>query len=174
MNNCAIPRLLAGFGVGQASESAACLGSSTGPGFGWQDMEVWKFGYQYSWRGHQLRLGYSRTDQPIPESEVLFNVLAPGVIEEHFTAGVSIHWSKNFYVDVALMYAPNRPVSGKNPLSNTDANLLGLLTQGTGLGAIGGLVGQDTSQAFGADPDDQTLILNMRQYEATIGFGWRY
>lgn len=174
VNNCAIPRLLAGFGFGQASASEACLGADRGPGFGWQDMSVWKLGYQYEHGRYRFRAGYSRTDQPIPESQVLFNVLAPGVIEEHFTVGLGLEWSKNFFVDFALMYAPERPVSGPNPLSNTDANLLGLFGQGLGAGGLTGLLGQDTAQAFGADADDQILRLNMRQYEATISFGWRY
>ncbi len=174
VNNCAIPRLLAGFGFGQATASDACLGADRGPGFAWQDMDVWKLGYQYETGRYKFRAGYSRTDQPIESSQVLFNVLAPGVIEEHFTLGLGVEWSKNFFVDVALMYAPERPVSGPNPLSNTDANLLGLFGQGLGLGGVTGVLGQDTSEAFGADPDDQILRLNMRQYEATVSFGWRY
>lgn len=174
VNNCAIPRLLAGFGLGTVESSPSCLGASRGPGFAWQDMDIVKLGYQYTHGRYRWRAGYSFTEQPIQRDQVLFNLLAPGVVEKHYTAGVSIEWSQDFFVDVALMYAPDRPVSGPNPLSNTDANLVGLLGGGTALGPITDILGQDTATAFGADADDQTLRLNMRQYEATISFGWRY
>ncbi|MGJ8667901.1 MAG: OmpP1/FadL family transporter [Oceanococcus sp.] len=174
VNNCAIPRLIASFGLAQAEQSGACLGAATGPGFGWQNMQIWKFGYQYSTERYKFRVGYSKTDQPIPSSQVLFNVLAPGVIEQHYTAGFSMQWSEGLFLDVAMMYAPQSPVVGPNPLSNTDANLLGILGEGAGIGAVTGLLGQGTSEAFGADANDQMLRLNMRQYEFTVGLSWRY
>ena len=36
-----------------------------------------------------MRAGYSRNNQPVPESGVLFNILAPAVVEEHFTQGLT-------------------------------------------------------------------------------------
>jgi long-chain fatty acid transport protein len=90
----------------------APLGSEGGAGFGWQDIDVYKLGLQ--WKASDVwtwRAGYSKTDQPIPSSEVLFNILAPGVIEEHYTAGFS-RSGFNF----AVMYAPSKSVIGPNPL----------------------------------------------------------
>lgn len=177
VNECAIPRLFASVapGFGSTEPSGACLGAATGPGFGWQEMQVHKVGLQYRWGPHRLRAGYSVADsQPIPADEVLFNILAPGVIEEHFTAGISWRWKPGFYIEAAAMYAPQNPVRGKNPLSNTDVGILGLAGEGLGIDVLTDLLGQDTSRAFGADPDDQDIILNMRQYELTIGVAWRY
>lgn len=171
VNQCALPRLLAaqtGGLLGDAGPSEACLGSDQGPGFGWRDVGVVKFGYQAVLGSFVLRAGYSRNQQPIPSSEVLFNVLAPAVPEEHYTAGLSVRVSPRLSIDLAVMHARNNPVSGKNPLSNVDANLLTLLSGG----ALPGVV--DTSEAFGSDPDDQELILDMRQYELTIGFSYRF
>jgi long-chain fatty acid transport protein len=56
------------------------LGTGAGPGFGWNDMTIYKFGAQWKqnaewiWRG-----GVSYGQQPIEGSEVLFNILAPGI-----------------------------------------------------------------------------------------------
>lgn len=174
VNNCAIPRLFASMGFGTAEESPDCLGSATGPGFGWQDIEVWKLGYQFTHGRYKFRAGYSTTDQPIGNDQALFNVLAPGVTEEHFTLGGSMQWDENFFVELALMYSPRVEITGKNPLSNTDANLLGILSEGAGLGSLTGLLGADTAEAFGEDPDDQDLTLGMTQYEITFSVGWRY
>jgi long-chain fatty acid transport protein len=91
---------------------ASSLGGTSGAGFGWNDINVAKIGLQ--WKPNQewtWRAGFSTADQPVPSSEVLFNILAPGVIEKHFTAGVS----KGRF-NVALMYAPGKTVSGANPL----------------------------------------------------------
>ena len=94
------------------------LGAATGAGFGWKDINVYKAGVQYkasaAWT---LRAGYSQADQPIPSSEVLFNILAPGVIERHITAGFSKALQNNpGRFNFALMYAPNKTVRGVNPL----------------------------------------------------------
>ncbi|MES0874711.1 OmpP1/FadL family transporter [Sinimarinibacterium thermocellulolyticum] len=87
VNQCARARLLAGLGFGGSTDpSPSCLGSATGPGFGWQDVSVLKFGAQYRFAAFKFRLGYSKAEQPIPASEVLFNILAPAVPEEHFVS----------------------------------------------------------------------------------------
>ena len=93
------------------------LGSAAGAGFGWNDINVYKLGVQ--WKASQdwtLRAGYSKNDQPIPSSEVLFNILAPGVIEQHWTAGVSKALNRGGKFNAALMYAPSKSVTGVNPL----------------------------------------------------------
>lgn len=96
----------------------APLGTDGGAGFGWKDINVYKVGAQWAasdvWT---FRAGYSRTDQPIPESEVLFNILAPGVIEDHFTVGFSktlVRTPGRF--NMAVMYAPSQTVTGANPM----------------------------------------------------------
>lgn len=88
------------------------LGSDNGAGFGWKDINVYKLGVDWQATSDwSFRAGYSKADQPIPDSEVLFNILAPGVIEQHFTAGAS-KGRFNF----GVMYAPKKTVSGPNPL----------------------------------------------------------
>jgi long-chain fatty acid transport protein len=93
-----------------------CLGGSDGAGFGWEDMTIFKLGYQ--WRASEdwtWRFGYSQGDQPIPDDEVLFNILAPGVMEQHFTTGFTKMLGGG-ELNFAFMYAPSNSVSGGNPL----------------------------------------------------------
>jgi long-chain fatty acid transport protein len=66
------------------------LGADNGLGFGWNDMTIFKLGWLYEHNDKfTYRFGVSHGDQPIDDDEVLFNVLAPAVIETHLTAGFS-------------------------------------------------------------------------------------
>jgi long-chain fatty acid transport protein len=93
------------------------LGSNNGAGFGWDDMTIFKFGVQWQssedwiWRG-----GFSYGEQPIPDSEVLFNILAPGVIEYHATLGVTKKMGNNHELDFTIMRGFPKEVEGTNPL----------------------------------------------------------
>lgn len=86
-----------------------CLGGKKGVGFGWKDMTVYKFGAQWEMRPDlTLRAGYSYGRQPIPTEGVLFNVIAPALIEQHFTLGLTKTMNKNTEINVAAMYAPRK------------------------------------------------------------------
>ena len=93
------------------------LGEDHGAGFGWDDMTVFKCGVQWQssenwiWRG-----GFSYGEQPIPDKEVLFNILAPAVIEYHATLGVTKKIGNNHELDFTLMRAFPNDVKGTNPL----------------------------------------------------------
>lgn len=92
------------------------LGSDEGSGFGWDDMTTFKFGVQVeAVPGLTLRGGFSTGGQPIPASEVMFNILAPGVIEQHITLGLTKRLGPKLELNVAGMYAPSHSVTGPNP-----------------------------------------------------------
>ncbi len=92
------------------------LGSKEGSGFGWEDMTVLKFGIIYDINSNwTLRGGYSYGTQPIPESEVLFNILAPGVIQNHLALGLTTKLSEGTKLNFYFNYAFNNKVSGVNP-----------------------------------------------------------
>lgn len=79
------------------------LGSNGGPGFGWRDIDVIKLALRYQASSRlTLRLGYSHSDQPIPERETFFNILAPGVVQEHLTTGAT--WRINESHALTLTY----------------------------------------------------------------------
>jgi len=93
------------------------LGNDDGAGFGWEDMTVYKFGIQ--WQGSRdwtWRAGYSIGDQPIPGSEVLFNILAPGVIKQHATIGFTKTFDNGRELSCSVMRAFSNSVKGPNPL----------------------------------------------------------
>ncbi len=94
-----------------------CLGGDNGMGFGWDDMTILKIGYQWQTSPEWTwRVGYSHGDQPIPSSEVLFNILAPGVIEDHLTFGFTKKTGSDSEFNFAFMYALEEKVSGVNTL----------------------------------------------------------
>jgi long-chain fatty acid transport protein len=104
----------------------APLGTDGGAGFGWRDINVYKAGFQ--WKASDTwtwRAGFSKADQPIPSSEVLFNILAPGVVQEHITFGFSKVASPGRF-NVAVMYAPPKTVRGPNPLEAPGAQSIAL------------------------------------------------
>ncbi|MGC8865881.1 MAG: OmpP1/FadL family transporter [Bacteroidales bacterium] len=92
------------------------LGSNEGSGFGWKDMLIFKLGMEaYIADETQFRLGFSAGNNPVQESQVLFNILAPGVTTKHLTWGFSQYFGKKA-LDFAFVYAFNNTVRGANPL----------------------------------------------------------
>jgi long-chain fatty acid transport protein len=92
-----------------------CLGGNNGAGFGWDNMGVIKLGWQYDYSPSMaFRAGYSYGNQPISGSQVLFNTLAPGVVEQHITAGLTQKLSKESEWSMSAMYAPEKTVKGPN------------------------------------------------------------
>jgi long-chain fatty acid transport protein len=90
-----------------------CLGGEQGAGFGWEDMTTYKVGVE--WASSQFnvwRFGYSYGEQPVQSADVLFNILAPGVMEQHVTFGWTRNRSNGQQFTLALMYAPENEVSG--------------------------------------------------------------
>jgi len=95
------------------TDLSSCLGGDNGAGFGWEDITVyktglkWKAGQDWTWR-----LGYSYGKQPIPSSQMTFNILAPGVMESHITAGFTLNRTPDRDLNVSIMYAPNKKQTG--------------------------------------------------------------
>ena len=105
------------------ASGAGCLGGPAGAGFGWEDMTIFKIGYQIDVSAkHTVRVGYSHADQPVPDSETLFNTLAPAVVEDHFTAGWTMKVGTNQEFNLAGMYAPSNSVKGQNPIDQFAAD----------------------------------------------------
>ena len=118
------------------------LGQDGGAGFGWNDMTVYKAGVQ--WKSSEdwtWRAGYSISKQPIPRTEMMFNILAPGVIEQHATAGFTKAISKTQNLSFSLMHAFSHSITGSNALEI---------------------------------PGQQKITLKMSQWEATLGYTWKF
>lgn len=95
----------------------AQLGSDQGAGFGWRDTTVYKLGMVYeansAWT---FRAGYNHVDQPVPKEETLFNILAPGVVQDHLTLGASWKCSESHEVSISYMHAFENDVNGSNSI----------------------------------------------------------
>ena len=95
------------------------LGANAGPGFGWSDMDVVKLGVEYKYSPTMtLRAGYSHADSPITSADVTFNVLAPAVIEDHITLGMTQVLDKDSELTVSYAHAVENSVTGNYLLSS--------------------------------------------------------
>jgi len=93
------------------------LGSSNGPGFGWRDVTAIKLGASYAWNENlTLRAGYNHSTQPIRNSETLFNILAPGVVQDHLTLGATWVLPNKSELSFAYMHAFENTVNGNNSI----------------------------------------------------------
>lgn len=96
----------------------ACkLGDSNGAGFGWRDTTVYKLGLSYEWSSSlTLRAGYVTLRQPIPATQTFFNVLAPGVVEDHLTLGATWALDASKELTVGYMHAFKKKINGTNSI----------------------------------------------------------
>jgi long-chain fatty acid transport protein len=98
---------------------AFCLGGASGAGFGWQNVNAYKIGFEYQYDGEiTLRAGYSHNDNPIRSQDVTFNILAPGVIEDHVTLGFTYKTKSGGELTMAYMHAFSNSVTGPSLLNN--------------------------------------------------------
>lgn len=109
VGNAVMPNLMAG------------LGADDGPGFGWDDVDVWKLGVEYKYnKAWTLRAGYSHANNPINGGsltnsefgEVTMNILAPAVIEDHVTLGFTYTRDNGDQITMAYMHGFENDVSG--------------------------------------------------------------
>jgi long-chain fatty acid transport protein len=112
------------------------LGCDTCAGFGWKDMDVFKFGAEWqatdAWT---LRGGVSRNTQTYNDDQILFNILAPGVVRTHASVGVSYQASKNHAFHAAFTRAFSSRITGGN------VNLGPVQTNSTRMEQYSGVIG---------------------------------
>ena len=106
--------------VGNSMMQGGALGASNGPGFGWSDVDVVKLGAEWKYDTKlTLRAGYNHTNNPVNGTNVTFNIIAPGVIKQHYTAGLTYALDNKSELTMAYMYAPKNTVTGTSALSST-------------------------------------------------------
>ncbi len=95
----------------------APLGADNGPGFGWDDIDVWKLGVEYKYSQQlTLRAGYNHGDNPIQARDVTFNILAPGVVKDHATLGFTYTLASGNELTLSYAHAFKNDVSGTSIL----------------------------------------------------------
>lgn len=93
------------------------LGADDGPGFGWQDITVYKAGLglrPVKWL--LLETGYSYTRGPIRSDQTLFNILAPGTINRHYTFGALADLGNGYSLSAYYLWAPESTVHGQGSI----------------------------------------------------------
>ena len=94
------------------------LGQSNSVGFGWRDTTVYKLGASYGYsKNLTLRAGYSYNKQPIPANQTFFNILAPGVVENHLTLGATWTLANSNELSLAYMHAFKKTVNGSSSIA---------------------------------------------------------
>ncbi len=95
------------------------LGSNNGAGFGWRDATTFKLGASYAYDENlTLRAGYNHVNQPIRSGDTFFNILAPGVVEDHLTLGATYVLPNKAELSFAYMHAFENSVNGVNSIPN--------------------------------------------------------
>ncbi|TIX51555.1 OmpP1/FadL family transporter [Alteraurantiacibacter aquimixticola] len=93
------------------------FGAEGGPGFGWEDVTVFKVGGSVDVSEDlTLRAGYGRSDNPVPSSETFINILAPGVVQDHFTVGATLGIGGGKELTAFAMRAPRNTVEGSGSI----------------------------------------------------------
>jgi len=104
------------------------LGDNDGSGFGWQDINAYKIGVSHAYSsGFTVRAGYDHCDQPIPNSQTLLNIVAPGVVQDHLTLGGTWMLADKSEISVAYIHAFKKTVNGS-----------GSIPPGAPMGGLGG------------------------------------
>lgn len=90
-----------------------CLGGANGPGFGWSDVDSFKFGVEYKMNpALTLRAGYAYNTAAISGRDAMFNILAPATVQHHITGGMEYKYNRNWSFELAGAYVPRVHVSG--------------------------------------------------------------
>jgi len=157
-DECFVPRLLAR-SLPNPPSLDACLGGATGPGFGWHDITVYKFGYQGRTGRLTYRAGYSFGGNPEGRDQILPAVFAPAITDKHATLGLSWKLSSGLSADWALVYAVKNRMRVRNALSSVTPDLSGST-----------LVGFTVDQ----DPDDQEVEAYISVWQSQFGLTWTF
>jgi long-chain fatty acid transport protein len=111
-------------------------------GFGWKNQTAYKLGFDYRYRKDLvLRAGYNYGKTPIPEDQVLFNMLAPATVEKHVTFGFTKDLDKDSDFSFTFMHAFENTIRGptKFPTPGSTGNNAALTMSQTSLSFAYGL-----------------------------------
>jgi long-chain fatty acid transport protein len=106
--------------------SPAQLGTSSGSGFGWHDIDIVKLGAEWRYSPKwTFRVGWSHNTNPITAADVTFNIMAPGVVTDHFTGGFAYKATPHSTLEFAAAYVPPNSVNGPEKAGTTAAPTAG-------------------------------------------------
>lgn len=90
------------------------FGDSDGPGFGWRDQDIVRFGAAWELDRHwTVRAGASLASELIPKSEATLASLAPLMQREHYMVGATYAFDGGLELTGSYMWAPSATVRGE-------------------------------------------------------------
>jgi len=158
-DTCFVPRLI-GRSLPNPPALDGCLGSADGPGFGWQSVTVYKFGYQGRRGRLSYRAGYSFGGNPLIADQALPAVFAPAITDQHASVGLSWRWSQRLSLNWALIYSVANHMRVRNVFSNATPTVL----------HNGTLVGFRVDE----DPNDQVIDAHLSVWQSQFGLAWTF
>ena len=106
------------------------LGTPNGPGFGWTDVTVVKLGVAYAVAPSlTLRAGWNHSDNPVTSQNVFFNTIAPGVVKDHLTLGLTYALSSQMEISADYVHAFKNTVTGQAPQFNQQGQMTGAASE---------------------------------------------
>jgi long-chain fatty acid transport protein len=109
---------------GSGGNPDCLLGGDLGMGFGWTNQTVYKLGFDYQYsKNLSFRAGYNYGKSPIPEDQVLFNMLAPATVEKHVTLGTTLTLASKDELSFTFMHAFKNVIKGPTMFPGASASL---------------------------------------------------
>ncbi|MGA0026459.1 MAG: OmpP1/FadL family transporter [Steroidobacteraceae bacterium] len=79
------------------------------------DIPTWRVGAEWQATNTlKLRAGYNKSDNPITPADVTFNILAPGVVRDHYSLGLAWDATDSLTFQVAATHAKKETVTGSS------------------------------------------------------------
>ncbi|MGD9916713.1 MAG: OmpP1/FadL family transporter [Paenirhodobacter sp.] len=93
--------------------TSGALGAKGGAGFGWDDVDVIRIAAEWQQTPDMTwRVGFAHATNPVGTDDVTFNILAPGIVQDHFSFGGTKKLNDRDRLDFAFSYVKKNTVSG--------------------------------------------------------------
>ena len=112
-----------------------CMGGKNGPGFGWSNQDLVKFGAEYKANSRDtFRIGFSYGNRIGHEEDIFINTLAPGSAAKLITSAGYTRNMRCYKLNTFLTFIPSQTMKGVNEFSIGDAQTVKVKVAGIGLG----------------------------------------
>jgi long-chain fatty acid transport protein len=99
--------------IADQSSNQELLGSPNGPGAGWQNINVYKFGFADKLTSRfTVRGGLTHAGDPITPANVTVNIMAPSVSQNQLSGGITYHLSGRDQITATYTHAFNATLTG--------------------------------------------------------------
>ncbi|MDN5939147.1 MAG: outer membrane protein transport protein [Salinisphaera sp.] len=101
---------------GNEPDAPRRFGADDGPGFGWDDGTIYKFGL--SWQASATwtwRAGYAHVDPiPLNEDDLFLGLMAQSVMQDQYALGASWLYGQGGAIDFSFLYSARNEMEGRN------------------------------------------------------------